>query len=82
MARSATPKRISDGKVACFAAVPSTSEKELPANTWLQPVLAEVGGRGGGKPGQAQGSGPDVGGMSKAVEVARAVAGSAFDVNV
>ena len=66
------------GKVNCFALVPDASAGALPANTWLQPVLAEVGGRGGGKPAQAQGSGADVGGLPKALEVAKSVAGEAL----
>ena len=38
---------VSDGKVACLAAVPKDSVEALPANTWLSTVLAEVSGRGG-----------------------------------
>ena len=66
------------GKVACFAAVPDGSVDALSANNWLQPVLAEVGGRGGGKPAQAQGSGPEVDGLPKAKEVALSIAGDAL----
>ena len=38
---------VSDGKVACLAAVPKDSVEALPANTWLSTVLAEVSGRHG-----------------------------------
>ena len=47
----------SGGKVLCFAIVPESLMKEtgLKANEWLKDVLDSVGGRGGGKPGSAQG---------------------------
>ena len=67
-----------DGKVPCLASVPEDCLGALPANTWLTTVLAEVSGRGGGKPAQAQGSGPDVDNLSKAVAVAREVASKAL----
>jgi len=64
----------SDDKVACVAAVPKEVEADMPANEWLTATLAAVGGRGGGKPSQAQGSGSDVAGMSRAKELARSFA--------
>ncbi|KAL7530472.1 hypothetical protein ACHAXR_004724 [Thalassiosira sp. AJA248-18] len=50
----------SGGKVLCFAIVPDALVKEtgLKANVWLKDVLDSVGGRGGGKPGSAQGQVP------------------------
>ena len=51
---------------------------ELAANAWLQPVLAVVGGKGGGKGAQAQGSGALTDAMPEAAEVARATAGEAL----
>eukprot|EP00578_Thalassiosira_sp_NH16_P012694 CAMPEP_0181109160 /NCGR_PEP_ID=MMETSP1071-20121207/18026_1 /TAXON_ID=35127 /ORGANISM="Thalassiosira sp., Strain NH16" /LENGTH=1027 /DNA_ID=CAMNT_0023192833 /DNA_START=283 /DNA_END=3366 /DNA_ORIENTATION=+ len=50
----------SGGKVLCFAVVPDAlrEEKGLMANEWLKDVLDSVGGRGGGKPGSAQGQVP------------------------
>ncbi|KAL3930031.1 MAG: hypothetical protein SGPRY_001704 [Prymnesium sp.] len=65
-------------KVACCAAVPESSTDKLPANKWLQPVLEELGGRGGGRPFSAQGSGSDINSMPKAVEIAKTVAAKAF----
>ena len=67
-----------DDKVACLAAVPKDSTEALPANAWLQHVLTAVSGRGGGKPGQAQGSGPDVAGVPKALDLAKEMASEAF----
>ena len=51
----------SGGKVLCFAIVPEPLMKEtgLKANEWLKDVLDSVGGRGGGKPGNAQGQAPN-----------------------
>jgi alanyl-tRNA synthetase len=67
------------GKVACMAASPEGTVERLPANKWLQAVLKEVEGRGGGKPGSAQGSGTDVSKMDQAVATARALADSALE---
>ena len=69
---------VSGGKVACLASVPKESVEALLANAWLSTVLDEVSGRGGGKPAQAQGSGPEVANLPKAVEVAREVASKAL----
>ena len=69
---------VAGGKVGCCAAVPKELEGDLAANSWLQGVLAEVGGRGGGKPAQAQGSGPDVDALPKALEAAGKLAGEAL----
>jgi len=70
---------VVDGdKIACLASVPKGDADALPANSWLQTVLAEVNGRGGGRPAQAQGSGTDVAGLPKALEVARAMATEAL----
>jgi len=50
----------SGGKILCFAIVPdSVQETGLKANEWLNDVLESVGGRGGGKPGSAQGQAPN-----------------------
>lgn len=50
----------SGGKVLCFAIVPESvmNDTGLKANEWLKDVLDSVGGRGGGRPGSAQGQAP------------------------
>mmetsp|Transcript_3833 Transcript_3833/g.8538 ORF Transcript_3833/g.8538 Transcript_3833/m.8538 type:complete len:1081 (+) Transcript_3833:102-3344(+) len=49
----------SGGKILCFAVVPDALVKEgLKANEWIKEVLDMCGGRGGGKPGSAQGQAP------------------------
>jgi alanyl-tRNA synthetase len=68
----------SAGKVACVAAVPDSDVEALAANKWLQAVLADLDGRGGGKPNAAQGSGPAVQNAPKALETAKAFAKSAL----
>merc|ERR1712071_146367 len=46
----------SGGKVLCFAIVPKAlNDVGLQANEWVKETLSVVGGRGGGKPGNAQG---------------------------
>lgn len=59
------------GKVACMAAVPDDRTEALPADGWLQAALREVGGRGGGKAGSAQGSGTDLANMPSAIDAAK-----------
>lgn len=50
----------SGGKILCFAVVPDALVKEgLKANEWTKEVLETCGGRGGGKPGSAQGQAPE-----------------------
>ena len=50
----------SGGKILCFAVVPDQLLKSsgLNAGDWVKDVLSTVGGRGGGKPGSAQGQAP------------------------
>ena len=57
-----------------MAAVPDADAEKLAANTWLQAVLKELDGRGGGKPTAAQGSGTAVAKVPSAVEIARTMA--------
>jgi len=64
------------GKVAAMAAVPKGSEDLLAANEWLNVVLHEVDGRGGGKPNAAQGSGTAASNVLGAIQVANAYAAS------
>eukprot|EP00584_Thalassiosira_punctigera_P009395 CAMPEP_0172543494 /NCGR_PEP_ID=MMETSP1067-20121228/13874_1 /TAXON_ID=265564 ORGANISM="Thalassiosira punctigera, Strain Tpunct2005C2" /NCGR_SAMPLE_ID=MMETSP1067 /ASSEMBLY_ACC=CAM_ASM_000444 /LENGTH=979 /DNA_ID=CAMNT_0013329921 /DNA_START=178 /DNA_END=3113 /DNA_ORIENTATION=- len=51
----------SGGRALCFAIVPKVLMEEtgLKANVWLKDVLDFAGGRGGGKPGSAQGQVPN-----------------------
>ena len=51
----------SGGKILCFAIVPENvmNDTGLKANEWLKDVLDFAGGRGGGKPGSAQGQAPE-----------------------
>lgn len=46
------------GKALVFAGVPAMQSKALHAGQWLNAALAVLGGKGGGKPVAAQGSGP------------------------
>jgi len=46
-----------DGKVSCCAAVPEDLQKSgVGADDWVRAALEPLGGKGGGKPGRAQGS--------------------------
>jgi alanyl-tRNA synthetase len=46
-----------DNKVTVFCQCTAAAQQAgLTANTWVSTVLATAGGRGGGKPGSAQGS--------------------------
>ena len=47
----------SGGKIICFAIVPDSflTRSSLSASEWVGDALSSVGGRGGGKPGSAQG---------------------------
>jgi len=48
-----------EGKLMAFASVPDDKTGDLSANDWLKEVLTKFGGRGGGKPGFAQGQAPE-----------------------
>lgn len=61
------------GRCPVFAEVPKAMTGELSASDWLKAVLTVMGGKGGGKPGFAQGSGPDVSKVDEAE-----AAGTAF----
>ena len=48
---------VGEGKVTVFAHCTDTAQKSgLHANAWVNRALKSVGGKGGGKPGAAQGS--------------------------
>ena len=59
------------GKCGVLAAVPKALSKRLNAGDWCKAALEVLGGKGGGKAGSAQGSGPDV---AKADDAAAAAA--------
>mmetsp|Transcript_19360 Transcript_19360/g.58510 ORF Transcript_19360/g.58510 Transcript_19360/m.58510 type:complete len:958 (+) Transcript_19360:236-3109(+) len=59
------------GKALVFAGVPAMQSKALHAGQWLNAALAVLGGKGGGKPVAAQGSGPKVEAVEDAMAAAR-----------
>jgi len=69
------------GKVACIATVPKEISKTLSAKSWLETVLSEVDGRGGGKDVMAQGSGKKVDMVPAALEAANGYAKRALGLN-
>src|SRR5436190_11287385 len=60
-----------DGRVALIAAVPKKLTSKFQANDIIQKIASIVGGKGGGRPESAQGGGPDVGKIDKALAEAR-----------
>ncbi|MCH7961524.1 MAG: hypothetical protein IIC49_04240, partial [Planctomycetes bacterium] len=63
------------GVVSIIAGVPSELiERGLRAGDWVREVAGVVGGKGGGRPEQAQGGGTEVGKVDEALAVARAFA--------
>jgi alanyl-tRNA synthetase len=62
---------IANGRVALIAAVPKELTARFQANKLIQQIAPIVGGKGGGRPESAQGGGPDVGKIDKALAEAR-----------
>jgi len=60
-----------NGRVALLAVVPKELSAKLQANKLIQEIAPIVGGKGGGRPENAQGSGTDVGKIDKALAEAR-----------
>jgi len=60
-----------NGRVALLAIVPKELSSKLQANKLIQEIAPIVGGKGGGRPENAQGSGTDVGKIDKALAEAR-----------
>ena len=56
-----------NGRVALLAVVPKEFSSKLQANKLIQEIAPIVGGKGGGRPEIAQGSGTDVGKIDKAL---------------
>jgi alanyl-tRNA synthetase len=64
-----------EGKVALLADVPQTVvSRGLKAGDWVREVAQVVGGKGGGKPNQAQGGGPEGARINAAADKAREMA--------
>ena len=59
------------GKVLVYTGVPADLSKRMPAGSWLKVALDVLGGKGGGKPTNAQGQGPDIDKLPKAMEAAK-----------
>jgi alanyl-tRNA synthetase len=60
-----------NGRVALIAAVPKQLTSKFQANDIIQKIASIVGGKGGGRPESAQGGGPDVGEIDKALAEVR-----------
>lgn len=58
------------GKCSVYTEVPKDVSKMLSASEWLKCAVGVMGGKGGGKPEKAAGSGPDVSKVVDAVEAA------------
>lgn len=63
-----------DGKGLAYAGVPKDVSNKLPAGEWVKAALEVLGGKGGGKPTNAQGMGPNVEAIDDAATVAKAMA--------
>lgn len=59
-----------EDKAMAYAGVPQELSKQLPAGDWVKEALAALGGKGGGKPTTAQGTGPAVEKVGEAISMA------------
>ena len=64
-----------DGSVALIAYVPSTLTERFQANKLIQQIAPIVGGKGGGRPENAQGAGKDANKINEALAKARELLG-------
>lgn len=64
------------GKVLAYTGVPADMAKTMPAGNWLKVALDVLGGKGGGKPTNAQGQGPHIDKLPEAMSAAKAHAES------
>ena len=62
---------VANGRVAMIATVPKQLTSRVQANKIIEKIAPIVGGKGGGRPENAQGGGPDVGEIDKALAEAR-----------
>ena len=60
-----------DGSVSLIASVPERMSAKLPANKLIQQIAPIVGGKGGGRPENAQGAGKDASKIAEALAKAR-----------
>ena len=60
----------SGGRVALIAAIPKDLASKIPANKLIQEIAPLVGGKGGGRPENAQGAGSDTGRIESAMSEA------------
>jgi len=65
-----------DGKVGLIASVPKELTSKFQANKLIQQIAPIVGGKGGGRPENAQGAGSDVSKVNRALDEARKILGS------
>ncbi|KAL4446750.1 hypothetical protein ABPG77_007994 [Micractinium sp. CCAP 211/92] len=63
-----------EDKALAYAGVPQDLSKQLPAGEWVKEALTALGGKGGGKPTNAQGTGPEVGKVDEALALATSFA--------
>jgi alanyl-tRNA synthetase len=61
----------SDGRVALIASVPKALTTKIQANKLIQEIAPIVGGKGGGRPDNAQGAGKDAAKIGEALGRAR-----------
>ena len=57
-----------------YTGVPADMSKTMPAGEWLKVALDVLGGKGGGKPTNAQGQGPHIAKLPEAMAAAKAYA--------
>jgi len=72
----------SEGKLMAFALVPNAmnDEVDLKADEWIRSTLEVCGGRGGGKPGNAQGQAPECSDVDEVVSTANSYANAKIGV--
>lgn len=73
----------SGGKIMAFALVPdSLVDAGLKADEWVRSALESCGGRGGGKPGNAQGQAPECSNVDEVFAAAKSFAESKIEAEV
>jgi len=74
----------SGGKVLCFAVVPQAmiDGNDMNASNWIKETLEIVGGRGGGRPANAQGQAPACEDVTVLIEAANAYANEKLGLNL